>query len=205
MTPRRCIGALLAGGAARRFGGTPKGLALVDGERIADRALAALAASTDEQIVIANDPHAAKWFPNRLIVPDEVRGLGPLSGLCSALRAAKSDAAGILVVAWDMPFVTSELLCALRETGEAGASAVVPVAVDGGPASPLCAYYATESLATCERLLEHGERRAASLAESLASARVLAGAALAKLGDPARLLRSIDTPDDLAAVGGTLP
>ena len=193
---------MLAGGAARRFGGAPKGLALLDGVRIADRVLASLAAATDEQIVVANDPRAASWFPGVRIVADEVSGLGPLAGLRTALQAAQG-VGGVLVVAWDMPFVTSALLRTLRAIGEEGASAVLP-AVDG-PTSPLCAYYSSGALETCERLLSQGERRASALAESLAGVRIVSGAALAELGDPARLLRSIDSPEDLAAVDGRLP
>ena len=204
MTARRCIGALLAGGAARRFNGAPKGLALVDGVRIADRALAALANATDEQIVVANDPRAASWFPGLRIVADDVSGLGPLAGLRSALQTAQ-DADGVIVVAWDMPFVTSALLRALRTIGERGASAVVSMADAGGPTSPLCAYYGTDALEVCERLLAQGERRASALAESLVGASTLTGAALAALGDPARLLRSIDSPEELAALGGQQP
>ena len=57
-------GVLLAGGAARRLGGLPKGLARIDGERIADRVLAALRASTDQVLVVANDPGATR-YPRR--------------------------------------------------------------------------------------------------------------------------------------------
>jgi molybdopterin-guanine dinucleotide biosynthesis protein A len=104
-----------------------------------------------------------------------------------------------------MPFVPSTLLLALRSMGESGASAVVPQENVGGLTSPLCAYYGPEALATCERLIEQGERRAMALLEALPAARTLSGAELSGFGSPARLLLSIDTPDDLAAVGGQLP
>ena len=88
MTPSRCVGVLLAGGAARRFRGMPKGLALVDGLRIADRVLAALRGATDRQIVVANDARAARWFPGVRVVKDAEEGQGPLHGLRTALAAA---------------------------------------------------------------------------------------------------------------------
>jgi molybdopterin-guanine dinucleotide biosynthesis protein A len=203
MSEQRCVGALMAGGAARRFHGVPKGLAVVDGLRIADRALAVLRSATDRQIVVANDPRAPSWFPHVPIVPDAEAGLGPLAGLRTALHAAHGT--GVLVVAWDMPFVTSALLQRLREIGESGASAVVPVSDRGPTPEPLCAYYAPEALAACERLLAHGERRAAALFEVLRGAVTLRGPELEALGDPAHLLRSVDTPEALAAVGGRLP
>jgi molybdopterin-guanine dinucleotide biosynthesis protein A len=206
MRAERCVGALMAGGSARRFHGMPKGLALIGGVRIADRALAALRVATDERLVVANDARAAHWFPGVRIVQDEQIGLGPLAGLCAALRAA--DGAAIVVVAWDMPFVSSALLNALRAIGESGASAVAPL----GPADtflarrePLCAYYAGRTLQTCERLLERGERRAAALFDALPDAVSLEGAALAELGDPHHLLCSVDTAEELAALGGRLP
>jgi molybdopterin-guanine dinucleotide biosynthesis protein A len=203
MTAKRCVGVLLAGGAARRFRGMPKGLALVDGIRIADRALSALRGATERQLVVANDPRAARWFPGTQIVADAEEGLGPLQGLHTALAAAAGEP--VLVVAWDMPFVTTALLSMLRANGEAGASAVVPIAGTHARAEPLCAYYGATALATCESLLARGERRAGALYEGLPGARALGARALAELGDPGRLLLSIDTLDDLTAVGGRLP
>lgn len=203
MSAQRCVGALMAGGAARRFHGVPKGLAIVDGLRIADRALTALRGATERQVVVANDPRASIWFPHTPIVPDETVGHGPLAGLVTALRAA--DGLAVLVVAWDMPFVTSALLQALREIGESGADAVVPVSDRDPIHEPLCAYYAPQALQTCERLLAHGQRRAAALFEALPGAVTLRGAELEALGDPAHLLRSVDTPEVLASLGGRLP
>lgn len=203
MSAMRCVGVLLAGGAARRFRGMPKGLALVDGLRIADRALAALRGATDRQIVVANDARAAHWFPGMRIVADAEEGLGPLQGLRTALAAA--DGEPVVVVAWDMPFVTAALLGALRSVGEAGAPAVVPIGGTVPRVEPLCAYYGTGALATCDALLARGERRAAALHEALSGACTLGGAALSAFGDPARLLLSVDTLDDLAMLGGRLP
>jgi molybdopterin-guanine dinucleotide biosynthesis protein A len=203
MSAKRCVGALIAGGAAQRFHGVPKGLAVVDGLRIADRALAAVRGATERQIVVANDPRASSWFPRATIVSDEIAELGPLAGLRTALRAA--DGLAVLVVAWDMPFVTSALLQALREIGESGASAVVPLSDRDPIHEPLCAYYAPQALHTCERLLAHGERRAAALFEALTGAVTLRGADLEALGVPAHQLRSVDTPEELAALGGRMP
>lgn len=203
MTSMRCVGVLLAGGAARRFRGMPKGLALVDGLRIADRALAALRGATERQIVVANDARAEHWFAGMRIVADTEEGLGPLHGLRTALSAAAG--APVLVVAWDMPFVTTALLSALRIQGESGAPAVIPAGGRPRRAEPLCAYYGVEALATCEVLLARGERRAGALHEALPGARVLTGTALSSLGDPARLLFSVDTLEDLGMIGGRLP
>ena len=203
MSADRCVGVLMAGGAARRFHGAPKGLATIDGLRIADRALLALHGASDRQLVVANDERATSWFPGIRIVSDSEPGLGPLAGLRAALHAA--DGAGVLVVAWDMPFVTTALLATLRTIGESGASAVVPVSERREFPEPLCAYYAAEALPVCERLLASGERRAIALFEALPGAVALRGPKLAALGDATRLLRSVDSTEDLAALGGRLP
>lgn len=198
---RSCVGALLAGGAARRFGGQPKGLARLAGVRIADVALDALRGATGSQVVVANDPEARRWFPDMPVVADDVPGLGPLGGISTALRAAAG--ASVLVVAWDMPFVTAELLSELRRRGEGGASAVVPVHGEGGQAEPLCAWYAAESLGTCLALLEAGARRAAALLDALPHATTIGEDELARFGAPDRLFTSVDSPEVLAALGGT--
>ena len=200
---RTCVGVLLAGGAARRFGGRPKGLARVEGVRIADRVLIALRGASTTQLVIANDPAAVEWFRGERVVPDETPGLGPLGGLATALEAASGSA--ILAVAWDMPFVTVDLLSELRRRGEAGARAVVPVHGGEGWAEPLCAWYAPGVLPTCRALLEAGARRAGALLDALLpGAETIGDDELAPFGDPARLFASVDTPAALAALGGTL-
>jgi molybdopterin-guanine dinucleotide biosynthesis protein A len=195
---RSCVGVLLAGGAARRFGGQPKGLARLRGARIADLALAALRGATSAQIVVANDPEADRWFPGERVIPDLVPGLGPLGGLATALHAAAG--APVLVLAWDMPFVTTDLLAELRRRGESGASAVVPVHGEGRWAEPLCAWYAPAALGTCLGLLDAGARRAGALFDALPGAETIGDADLTRFGVPARLFTSVDTPDALAAL-----
>jgi molybdopterin-guanine dinucleotide biosynthesis protein A len=197
-----CVGVLLAGGAARRFGGRPKGLATIDGVRIADRALAALRDATETRLVVANDPGATTWFAGERVVRDVTPGVGPLMGLATALGAA--EGAAVLVVAWDMPFVTGALLRALRERGERAGAAAAPVHGAARWVEPLCAYYPPDALPVCRALLDSGERRAAALLEVLPGVIALDDEALASFGDPARLFDSVDSPDDLAALGGDI-
>jgi molybdopterin-guanine dinucleotide biosynthesis protein A len=195
-------GVLLAGGAARRFGGLPKGLVRIGGERIADRVVSALRSVVDDVMIVANDPGAGAWFPGERIVADDTPGLGPLAGIASALEAA--DGAAILVVAWDMPFVTAPLLRELRRRGEAGAAAVVPVHGAARVIEPLCAWYAPGALPSCRALLAAGVRRAGSLLDALPNAVRLEEIDLESFGVPARLFTSVDTPEQLAALGGTI-
>lgn len=199
----RCVGVLLAGGEARRFDGLPKGLAMVEDIRIADRILAALRGATDSQLIVSNDARAADWFPSLPVVADTVPGLGPLAGIESALRAAQG--ASILVVAWDMPFVTTPLLRGMRALGEIGADAVVPAHGDPPVLEALCAYYAANALDTCSRLLAQGERRAHALCDALPSAIIIPERVLVEHGDPAQLFLSVDSQEQLDALAGVIP
>lgn len=189
----RVTGVILAGGRATRFGGRPKGLEPVGGVRILDRVAAALAAASDTLLLVAHAPDAAGWLPGVRVVADVHPGLGSLGGLHAALAHA---AAPVLVVAWDMPFVTPALLRALRALGEAGARAVLPTHPDGHP-EPLCAYYDASCGDVALRLLRDGERRARALGEAVHAA-ALDGPRLAAHGDPRTMLLSVNTPADLA-------
>ena len=199
----RCVGVLLAGGEARRFDGLPKGLAMVDDIRIADRILAALRGATDSQIVVSNDVRATEWFPSLRVAADAIPGLGPLAGIETALRAA--DGASILVVAWDMPFVTTPLLRGMRALGEIGAAAVVPAHGNPPVLESLCAYYGSQALDTCSRLLAEGERRAHALCDALPSAIVIPERVLVEHGDPAQLFLSVDSQEQLDALADVIP
>ncbi|MDF1502224.1 molybdenum cofactor guanylyltransferase, partial [Roseisolibacter sp. H3M3-2] len=152
---------ILAGGRASRFGGAPKGLATVGGARILDRVAGALAPVTDALLLVAHAPDAAAWLPGVRVVGDVHGGMGALGGVHAALAHAGTD---VLVVAWDMPFVSAGLLAALRDAGRAGAAAVLPVHPDGH-VEPLCAWYAASCAAAAESLLLADEQRAGALAE----------------------------------------
>ena len=197
-----CTGVILAGGQASRYGGRPKGLERVHGSRVIDRVASVLRAETDSLLLIANDPSAAEWLPGVRVESDVRPGIGSLGGIHAALVHAGT---AVIVVAWDMPFVTTALLQHLRALGETGVSAVIPTPGVPSSAQPLCAYYAPEALAVCERLLAAGERRAGALHDTLPAVRRLGAAELAPFGDPTRLLLSVDTLADLARLGGRLP
>ena len=175
---------------------------MLGGRRIADHALRALRAATTTQFIVTSDPAAARWFPGERIVADEAPGAGPLAGIASALHAA-GDAA-VLIVAWDMPFVTPALLGELRTRGERGSSAVVPVHGADARREPLCAWYGAGSLQSCRALLATGERRAGALFEVLTGADFIGDVDLERFGDASRLFMSVDTPERLAELGGTL-
>ena len=185
---------ILAGGLASRFGGRPKGLEMVGGMRIIDRVASALGEASDELLLVANDPAAHSWLPTVRTVPDVFAGLGALGGLHAALQHAGT---AVLVVAWDMPFVTGRLLAQLRSLGE-GSEAALPWSAGPRGMEPLCAYYAPACLPAIERRLVAGERSAVSFHPDV-QVTLLSEAEVRGLGDPDRLFLNVNTPEQLTA------
>ena len=188
-------GVVLAGGRASRYGGAPKGLESVGGERIVDRVASALRAATDRLLVVANDPAATSWLPGVAVVGDVRPGAGSLGGIHAALVHAATP---VLLVAWDMPFVPPSLLRALRRLGD-GADVAVPESDSSRRGvEPLCAWYAPSCVPAIERRLDADDRRVVGFFDDV-RVRVLPAAEVARHGDPARLFLNVNAPGDLVA------
>ena len=194
MVERHCSGAVLAGGANTRFGGAPKGLSLVDGRRVVDRVLDALAGVVDERFIITNDAAVRDAVGNVAVYGDERGERGSLVGLHSALRHCRNAA---LVIAWDMPFVSAGLLAHLRAVGERAGVAAIPMG-SSGP-EPLCAYYPRAVLVEVERQLDAGDLRLSHLVTTLTTAVVVPRDEIARFGPPEVLFANINTEADLVA------
>jgi molybdopterin-guanine dinucleotide biosynthesis protein A len=187
-------GAILAGGGATRFGGKPKGLERVGGERILDRLARVMTGALGEPpILVANAPDAAEWRPDLRTVKDVRPGAGALGGIYTAIIEAPAP---VVCVAWDMPFVAGALIQRLAE-GLAGADAVLPQSDGRRGVEPLCAAYGP----AC------GEAIAASLAENDLRAigfhhrirvSILPLDQVRVLADPDLVFFNVNTADDLA-------
>lgn len=187
-----CTGVILAGGGATRYGGIPKGLERVGGKRIIDRVADALRASADDLLLLANDPRADEWLPGVRVAADVRQGEGSLGGLHAALARAGG---AVLVVAWDMPFVSAPLLQRLRALGETGFDAAVPESDSRRGVEPMCAWYAPPCLAAIEGALDRGDRRVVSFFEAVRVAR-LPAADVATFGDPAHLFLNVNSAEE---------
>lgn len=190
--PAGCTGAILAGGRALRFGGLPKGLERVGGRRVIDRVAATLAAAADDLLLIANDPSAASWLPGVRVAADVLPGNGALGGIHAALTRAERP---VLVVAWDMPFVSAPLLAALRALGRS-ADVAVPESDSQRGVEPLCAYYDPACIGPIERRLDAGDRRVVGFYDDVRVMR-LSNADVRRFGDPAVLFMNVNSPDEL--------
>jgi molybdopterin-guanine dinucleotide biosynthesis protein A len=184
-----CSAAILAGGAARRFGGRDKTRLVVDGRTVIDRQLSALAPLTTD-ILLVGAPPGRQVPPGLRAVADRRDGLGPLGGLHTALLEAAGDPT--LILACDMPFVTTALLERLLALMD-DADAAVP-RTDRGY-HPVCAVYARRSLPAIERRLADGRLKMVDLLDDL-RVRAIDADDLRGLGDPGRLLANINTPVD---------
>ena len=186
-------GAIVAGGLATRFGGKPKGLELVHGTRILDRLVGAfLEAFGELPLLIANVPEGATWRPELRTVRDVIPSLGALGGIYTAVREAPAP---VVLVAWDMPFVTPELLAELAAGLEA-ADACLPESDGPRGVEPLCAAYGPAVGPAIEAGLARGDRRAIAFHDSVRVA-ILNGEKIRNFGDPGRLFFNVNTAEDL--------
>lgn len=182
----------MAGGASSRFGGRPKGLHTVGGRRIVDRVADALRAMSPEIVVVSNAIDAASWIPGVRAVPDVRAERGSLVGIHTALTCAADD---VFVVAWDMPFVTADLLGFIGERAQRAAFAVVPEGPSG--LEPLCAWYSARALPFLTAAIDAGDFRLTSMLATLPSYDRIPLADVTRVGDPARLFFNVNTPNDL--------
>ena len=184
-------GVVLAGGLSTRYAGRPKGLELVHGVRIIDRVRAALEPVVDELLLIANDDAAGAWLPDVRWERDVLRDVGSVAGIHAALVHAASP---VLVVAWDMPFVPTPLLAALRDAAR-DADVAVPESDSRRGLEPLCAFYTPACVSAIEQRIAAGDRRVIAFYDDVRVAR-LGAEQVARFGDPALLFMNINTPEE---------
>jgi molybdopterin-guanine dinucleotide biosynthesis protein A len=104
-------GILLLGGPSTRFGGSPKALATIGKETLAERAWRTLIEACDEVLVVGKERDRLELpFP---LLDDGVEKRAPVFGLLAGLRAASHDVCLALPV--DCPLVTPELLRSLAD------------------------------------------------------------------------------------------
>ena len=182
---------ILAGGQSRRMG-SDKSQLRIQNQTFTDRIAETLLSITDSiTLVGAREPHS-----RFSVVRDVYPGWGALGGLHAALAACESDWA--IVVACDLPFVTTELfnhLASLR----ANCEAVVPLQPDGRP-QPLAALYGIEPCRQrAAELIESGRRRPLDLLE-LVNTRWVPFNELRNLDQAEKFFVNINTPDDYDAL-----
>jgi molybdenum cofactor guanylyltransferase len=134
---------ILSGGKSSRMG-TNKALLKINEKTNVERITGQLKATFDDIILVTNDPETYE-FLNVTRALDHFPGKGPLAGLHAGLSASNFEVN--LVVACDMPFISSELASDL--VNRIGIyDAVIPVI--GGKKQPLFSVFKKKSLVTIE-------------------------------------------------------
>ncbi|HXV64969.1 MAG TPA: molybdenum cofactor guanylyltransferase [Vicinamibacteria bacterium] len=154
-------GAILVGGESRRMG-RDKSTLILGGRPVLERLKETLAPLTCRLRVVGGSGSGATAGLEHQ--PDLRPGLGPLSGIHSALSTAHRS--NVLVVACDLPFVTTPFLTAIAKRASSDVEGVVPLTRDGPV--PVCALYRTTCLRALEARLDRGELSAQSFVESIA-------------------------------------
>jgi molybdenum cofactor guanylyltransferase len=174
----RLTGVLLVGGASTRFG-SPKALARLGDETLAERAWRTLGEACDTRIAVGKrGDRLALPFP---VLDDGTDTRAALAGIVAGLHAADSELAVVQPV--DAPSITPALL---RTLAAACADAAAP------EASPLPAAFRRSALPVLERRL--AEQRLA-LHEALDELRAV------RLPVDEALLANVNTPDELRRLG----
>jgi molybdopterin-guanine dinucleotide biosynthesis protein A len=131
-------GVLLVGGASSRFG-SPKALARLDGETLAERGWRILGEAFGRRLAVGKGDLELPFE----VVVEPAEPQAPIAGVVAGLRAAETEVAVFLPV--DCPLVTPELLRAL------GDQCAVP------STGPLPGAYSRSDLPELERRLAAGD------------------------------------------------
>lgn len=187
-------GAILAGGGATRFGGKPKGLELVGGERILDRLVRVMTAALGEPpLLVANAADAPTWRPDLRTVSDARPGFGALGGIYTAVLESPAP---VVCVAWDMPFVSESLVRSLAG-GLDRHDAMLPESGGRRGVEPLCAAYGPACRQAIADCLAAGDLRAIGFHDRIRVG-ILPLEQVRALADPNLLFFNVNTADDLA-------
>jgi molybdopterin-guanine dinucleotide biosynthesis protein A len=177
------------------MGGTHKGLEIVAGARIIDRVADALRRVCGRVLLAANDADAASWLPGTEVVADLHAGRGGLAGV----EAAIARAGDVVVVAWDMPFVSDGMLRELtRRAPMHGADIVVPESDSPHGFEPFCAYYSARVLPDLGEFLERGGGAAREFIGQAKRVHRIPLQDVARHGDVATMFYGVNTSEELA-------
>ena len=185
--------AIVAGGASSRFRGTPKGLERVMGRRILDLVVDAARAITENIVLISNSGDADQWLSGMPVARDVRPERGSLVGIHTALSVTGTRT---LVLAWDMPFLSPELLRLLVERSEREQFAVIPEGPSG--LEPFCALFTQACLPVIAQAIDEGDLRATALPLRFPSFTRVSSSDVAAIDDPARLFFNVNSAADLA-------
>lgn len=203
--PTSWHGAILAGGAARRFG-SDKVFAEIAGHRLIDLAAASLGGADGISALLGardrGERHASDLPPGVTSVPDDLPGRGPLAGLATVL--GRHPTSWIALLAADVPLVPRCWWTRLAAEHRAGALAIVPRDADGRWEPVAAMYHGSLATEAAEAVASGDPRRLAlhPWLVALESAGRLVSVPTERL--PADALLNVNRPSDVDAVAAVL-
>lgn len=189
MTAAAVAGVVLAAGAGRRFG-APKALALLDGERLVDRAVRTLRDAGCAPVVVVEGAVEVAPVDAEVVTNDSwQQGMGTsLRAALTHLRTRSQVGAAVLLLV-DTPWVGAEPVRRVLDAWDADRSTAVQAVYGGVPGHPVLldrtAWGDVAALATGDRGAREWLRRHRDDVRAVDCT---------GLGDP----RDVDRPDDLA-------
>ena len=142
---------LLAGGKSTRFG-SDKSRFVVGDRPMVRRVFDAVAPLVSEVLLSVRTAGSALDLPADEVV-DQFQDAGPLAGVHAGLARARTP--WLLVVACDMPFLTTDAVARLLAERHGGADPIVATTSDGR-LQPLFALYPTTAAPRAASLLQSG-------------------------------------------------
>ncbi len=148
---------VLAGGLARRMGGTDKGLVELAGRPMISYAVSVVEQVTTRIVINANRNATLYAALGYEVVPDALDGhLGPLAGLSAAMQALDSDL--VFMCPCDSPFMSAELIQRLAASFDHG-DIDIAVAFGADRMQPVFAVVRSSLKNSLDHFLAQGERK----------------------------------------------
>ena len=179
-------GFILAGGRSTRMG-TDKALLDWHGGTLLRHMVDLLRHATNDVQVVGRD-----------LLPDHSPGLGPLSGIATALRITSTD--NNLILAVDLPLLTENFLTYLRASAEHSKRPMLACKI--GSHFPLCLGIRRELLPEIQGRLLSGDLSVHGLIEK-AKAEIISESQLLEHGFESAMFRNLNTPEDYLSMHQT--
>lgn len=182
-------GFVLTGGKSSRMG-SDKAMLPYRGTPLAAHVAGQVAGCTERVWLIGSaERYGRLGYP---VVDDLEPGCGPLGGIITALAA--SEAQWNMIIACDMPGITTEFAASLFAEAETGdADIIMPQGPSGRP-DPLCAVYHRRCLQILQDAFRAGTRKVTAATSGLRVRMIQV--------ESADALHNVNTPADWAATRG---
>ena len=194
-THKNITGLILAGGLARRMGGTDKGLVVLEGRPMISYIIDALRPQVDSILINANRNISTYEEYGHDVISDELEGFhGPLAGMASGLRHCKTDY--IATVPCDGPMLPYNYADILMQAATK-ANSPISVGFDGNRLQPVYALIHRDLLNDLNSYLGAGERKIDRWYDKHQFAK-------ADFSSSVEMFTNINTPEDLQSASKLL-